>query len=67
MCTGLMDVQQSISAVPRPNDDGRQDQSSEESNHDDDEDVFDDDSYRRQVKEIQKKAISRFSELKFNE
>ena len=52
---------------PRPNDDGGEDQSGEESNHDNDEDVFDDDSYRRQVKEIQKKAISRFSELKYEE
>ena len=31
---------------------------------DDDNDDFDEDSYHRQVKELQKKAISRFTELR---
>ena len=48
------------------NDYGGEDQSGEESFHkdDDEQDHFENDSYCRQVKEIQKKAIAVFSELK---
>lgn len=52
-------------------DDGGDDQDDDEDqedqpNHggDDDNDDFDEDSYHRQVKELQKKAISHFTELK---
>ena len=39
-------------------------QTNHEGDDDDDDNDFDEDSYHRQVKELQKKAISRFAELK---